>query len=66
MAGLVRQPYALLVLTTAAVISWWAPQTWDWTRRLQPWKTTVIAALLWVALAALASQDYNPFIYFIF
>ena len=65
-AGLVRQPYALLVLTTAAVISWWAPQTWDWTRRLQPWKTTVIAALLWVALAALASQEYNPFIYFIF
>jgi alginate O-acetyltransferase complex protein AlgI len=65
-SGLVRQPYALIVLVTAAIITWWAPQTWDWTRRLQAWKGVVIAALLWAALAALASQEYNPFIYFIF
>ncbi|MDX1501492.1 MAG: MBOAT family protein [Thermoanaerobaculia bacterium] len=64
--GVVRAPYYLLSLAAAAVVAWGAPQTWDWTRRLPAWKTLVCLGLLWLSIALLAGQAYNPFIYFIF
>ncbi len=48
------------------MIVWFAPQTWDWTRRLTWPKGLICLALLGLALAAMATQGYNPFIYFIF
>ena len=65
-SGILRQPYSLLTLSIAAAFVWLAPQTWDWTRRLPLWKTVLITGATWLALALLASQEYNPFIYFIF
>jgi alginate O-acetyltransferase complex protein AlgI len=58
--------YHLLVLILAAGIAFAAPQTWDWSRRLSWPKGFAALGLLLLALVAMASQGYNPFIYFIF
>ena len=60
------EPYSLLSFGCAAVITWGAPQTWDWTRRLTPARAAIAALLFVAAWAVLATQAYNPFIYFIF
>ncbi len=65
-SGVIYQPYYLLIVGTAAGIAFAAPQTWDWTRRLPAWKVVLSLGALWLALAALTTQEYNPFIYFIF
>lgn len=64
--GLVYQRYYLLTMAAAALITWGAPQTWDWTRRITSWKSVIILLLLGISAAVLATQAYNPFIYFIF
>ena len=64
--GLILQPYYLLLFALAALIVWAAPQTWDWTRRITPPRAVATLAALWLALTAMATQGYNPFIYFIF
>ncbi len=66
LGGLIYRPYYLLSFAIAAVVAFGAPQTWDWTRRLQPWKAIACLALFWLSLALLTGQSYNPFIYFIF
>lgn len=45
---------------------WAGRQTWDWTQRLTLGKAVLCIALGWLALVVLATQEYNPFIYFIF
>ena len=50
----------------AAVVAWAAPQTWDWSRSISGWKAGISLGLLGLALLALMTQAYNPFIYFIF
>jgi len=64
--GIIYQPYYLCVFAVATVVTWFAPQTWDWTRELNWKKTIVIILLFFVSIAVLATQAYNPFIYFIF
>ncbi len=66
LGGVVHQPYYLATVAVAAVVVWAAPQSWDWTRRLPAWKAAICLALFWLSLAALTTQAYNPFIYFIF
>ena len=65
-AGILYQPYYLLVMGIACVVVWRFPQTWDWTQQLTPLKMGIGITLLWLSLAVLATQTYNPFIYFIF
>lgn len=65
-AGVIRQPYYLLVLSLAALVVWVAPQSWHFTRELSWPRAAACAGLLLAALAALAAQEFNPFIYFIF
>ena len=64
--GLIYQPYYLLSVLLAGVVAWAGVQTWDWTRRLTAPKGAFIFALFWVSLLVMATQAYNPFIYFIF
>ncbi len=64
--GIVLQPFYLVTMLVAAVVAWAAPQTWDWSRTLPSWKAAVCLGLLGLALLALSTQSYNPFIYFIF
>ncbi len=59
-------PYALISLAVAGLVTWLAPQTWDWSRRLPLPRAAMAFVCLSLALVMMASQGYNPFIYFIF
>lgn len=65
-SGIVYQPYYLVSVAVAALVVWAGIQTWDWTQRLTLSKVAICFVLAWLALSALAAQEYNPFIYFIF
>ena len=65
-AGIIYQPYYLLTFALAALVVWGAPQTWDFTRRLTWPRTAFALAVMLLAVLALTTQSYNPFIYFIF
>jgi alginate O-acetyltransferase complex protein AlgI len=64
--GVIARPYTLLSLACAVVVTWACPQTWDWTRTLTAPRAALALGLLSLALIGMASQGYNPFIYFIF
>jgi alginate O-acetyltransferase complex protein AlgI len=64
--GLVATPYHLGTLLVAAAVTWGAPQSWDWTRTLTVPRVAAAAVLFAVSMGVLATQAYNPFIYFIF
>jgi alginate O-acetyltransferase complex protein AlgI len=66
LGGIIYQPYYLLSLGLAALTAFYGTQTWDWTQRMTLAKAALCVALGWVSLAVLATQQYNPFIYFIF
>ena len=65
-AGTIYQPYYLLSVVLAGIVTWAGIQTWDWTRKITLPKSAAILALFWVSLLVMATQAYNPFIYFIF
>lgn len=64
--GLTWNPYYVLHFLLAALVVWGLPQSWDFTRRLTWPKLAWCIAVFLIALAALTTQSYNPFIYFIF
>jgi len=64
--GLIFNPYYLVNFVIAGVVIWALPQTWDFTRQIS-WPKLIWAVMVFAAaLAALTTQSYNPFIYFIF
>lgn len=64
--GIIYQPYYLTAMATAAVVTWWAPQSWEWTRELTAVKTAALFGGLLLSVVLLTLQSYNPFIYFNF
>ncbi len=64
--GVAYRPYYTGMMLAAAVITWACPQTWDFTRRITLPKAAFAIVSFWVAIAALTTQEFNPFIYFIF
>jgi alginate O-acetyltransferase complex protein AlgI len=66
LAGLIYKPYYIASLGLAAIVVWAGQQTWDWSQNMTWPKTVACCALGWLALAVMATQEYNPFIYFIF
>ncbi len=64
--GVLYQPYHLLTMAVAAVVVWAGPQTWDWTGTISWRKAVLIGVLFALSAAVLATQAYNPFIYFFF
>ncbi|MDQ3815264.1 MAG: MBOAT family protein [Armatimonadota bacterium] len=60
------QPYFMLTLLTAAIAVWCLPDPWEWTKRLTMPKVAICIVLFVASLLMLASQSYNPFIYFRF
>jgi alginate O-acetyltransferase complex protein AlgI len=66
LSGVLLSPYLLVSFALAALVVWGAEQSWTWTREMTPVKIALSLALLVVAIAALSTQDYNPFIYYIF
>jgi len=65
-SGIIYKPYYVLSMAIAAITVWLGIQTWDWTQKMTLPKTAACFALGWLALIVLATQEYNPFIYFIF
>ncbi len=66
LSGLIYQPYYLLCFAIAAAVVWGCPQTWDFTRELRWPKAAFCILILLLSLAVMETQDFNPFIYFIF
>ena len=66
LSGVLYKPYYLGSFFIAAIITWVCPQTWNWTQTITTGKTALIIMLWLSALAILCTQEYNPFIYFIF
>ena len=66
LSGILYKPYYLLSIGTAALVVWAGKQTWDWTQSMTLPKTALCFGVGWLALIVLATQEYNPFIYFIF
>ena len=66
LGGILYEPYYLGTMILAAVVTWAAPQTWDFTRSISPAKVAVIVGLWLLSVAVLSTQAFNPFIYFIF
>ena len=66
LSGILYKPYYLLSIGIAALVVWAGKQTWDWTQQMTLPKTALCFGLGWLALVVLATQEYNPFIYFIF
>lgn len=64
--GIVYKPYYLISIVLAAGVVWLGKQTWDWTQHMTWPKTAACCGAAWLALAVMATQEYNPFIYFIF
>ena len=64
--GLVCNPYYLGNFVLAGVVVWALPQSWDFTRKLSWPKLLWCVFVFLLALTALTTQSYNPFIYFIF
>jgi alginate O-acetyltransferase complex protein AlgI len=65
-SGIVTVPYLVGTFVAAAFVVWLCPQTWTWTRELGTLKASAALAVLALALLALTTQRFNPFLYFIF
>jgi alginate O-acetyltransferase complex protein AlgI len=61
-----HQPLLVWSFGVALLVAVCGVQTWDWTRQLTVPKACAILGVGVLALVALLTQDYNPFIYFIF
>ena len=66
LTAVLHNPYYLGSMVLAGIVTWTCPQTWDWSRRLPPWKLIAAGAVFVFSLVVLETQSYNPFIYFIF
>lgn len=66
LAGWEQQPFLLIHFLLGLGVLCIGKQTWEWTQTLTLPKAVGVFALGSLALAALFTQDYNPFIYFIF
>ena len=64
--GILFKPYFLLWFAIAGIATWWLPDTWEYTQKLNWGKALICVALFALALVILRTQEYNPFIYFIF
>ena len=66
LGGFSQQPYLQFHFLTALTVVAVGRQTWEWTQTLTWPKAGMALAAGCLAVVALLSQDYNPFIYFIF
>lgn len=65
-SGLLYKPFYFLAFAAAAILVWFMPDTWEWTQVMTKRKAMACAAIFSVAIVILVTQEYNPFIYFIF
>ena len=58
--------YYIFSFILAGIVVWRFPQTWDFTKKITLVKSIWIMLLMIISVMALVTQDFNPFIYFIF
>lgn len=63
---LLFQPYHVVSLLTGASVVWGCPTAWNFTARMTTGKAIWAGILFLLSIVLLASQQYNPFIYFLF
>jgi alginate O-acetyltransferase complex protein AlgI len=61
-----RHPVYLAAAALAALVVWGAPSSMEWTRVLTPARATALLALGALAVVIMTTEEFNPFIYFIF
>jgi alginate O-acetyltransferase complex protein AlgI len=65
-SGIIYKPYYIGAFGLATILIALLPDTWEWTQRLNRRKVLACATFFWFAVVVLVTQEYNPFIYFIF
>ena len=66
MNRVIYNPYYVITFLATIGVTWFGIQTWDWTRKISAGKAVVIGMVFVVSVFMLTTQDFNPFIYFIF
>ena len=66
LSPLVFDPYHLVVLAVAIILCLQPRQAFDISRVATPWRLIAALLLLALAMAGMAAQSYNPFLYFQF
>ena len=56
----------LTIFVACATAVWFGKQSWQIAQKISPLKVTVMIGLLILALAAMFTQSFNPFLYFQF
>ena len=59
-------PTCLFFMALAALLSFWKFRSFDWCSKVSPVRMAVALAIFIVAILALFTQSYNPFLYFQF
>lgn len=59
-------PYHIVMFSLAALVVWYAPKTWNFTRELGSGRIVWLLLLLVLALLMMWTQTTNPFLYFQF
>lgn len=62
----IYSPYALTIFAICAVLSFQASEVYDWVAELSWPKAVALTPLLLLAIAAMFTQSFNPFLYFQF
>lgn len=58
--------YYIFTFVLAALIVWFAPQTWDFSRKITWQKAVYMCGVFLISILVLTTQSFNPFIYFMF
>jgi alginate O-acetyltransferase complex protein AlgI len=66
LASEIYTPHHLLVLAICAGLSFWRYEVYDFVADLNWTKALVLAPLFLLAVAAMFTQSFNPFLYFQF
>lgn len=64
--SLMFQPYHVLCVAVGAIVVWCCPTSWNFTARQTAAKAIWGGVLFLLSIVLLATQQYNPFIYFLF
>jgi len=56
----------LLILAVCAIAVWFGKQSWEIAQKISPAKVVIMIGLFILALAAMFTQSFNPFLYFQF
>ena len=59
-------PSCLFFMALAFMLSFWRFRSYDWCDKVSPYRVAVAFVIFVVAVLALFTQSYNPFLYFQF